>query len=283
MTLISGWQLLDRMGQRGPLLADGANGTMLMSYGIPAEDVLGANVTQSDLVKRIHSDYVDVGTQLITTNTFGLRTGGGWAESALAGLAIAESVAADAPREIAVLFSLVSSHVVPEQENLERIIQEQASVTPLLLLETCTNMAVISAAVAVLKQRLPQVPLAVTCHFNNDCKMADGTPAVECAKLLSNLGVQALGVNCCDSAVAVFNVVSQMHAAVPLPIVAQPNAGQPVTASDGTMHWQIEPSSFSAIASSLARLGASVIGGCCGTRPEHIRAAAKVLRSLNTL
>ncbi len=282
MTLISGGQAISLINSSGPILADGAVGTMLLSQGIDAEDILPSNLAHRELVSRIHEEYLAAGSQLITSNTFGVRTGGRWLEHSRAGLALAQSAAASAPQEIGVLFSLISSHVVPEQDNIERIIDECTTCAPIILLETCTSLNTIMSAVTTLKQRLPQVPLAVTCHFTSECKMVDGTSAGNAAKHLACLGVNAVGVNCSDSSIAVINATVQMYEAVQLPIFAQPNAGQPILGNDRTMKWELLPSEFADVAASLIKCGASVIGGCCGTRPEHILAAARVLQSHTT-
>jgi methionine synthase I (cobalamin-dependent) len=266
----------------GPLLADGAVGTNLMAAGVDACDVIDANLTNELMVSALHDAYVNSGAQLITSNTFGLRSAGTWGDAAQRGLALVEAAANRTSRNVAVLFSIMASHVQPEQGNIERILAAREDDAPLILLETCTDMRVVTAAVSTLKRVLPHAPLAITCHFKDDCTMLDGTHAGEVAKELTQLGVQAVGVNCCDSLLAAINVVDRMHSATNLPVFAQPNAGLPTSASDGSLQWALEPEGFAAAVVPLWRSGATVIGGCCGTRSEHISAAARSLQSLTT-
>ncbi len=270
------------MGEAGPLLADGAVGTNLMSAGVDACDVIAANLKNPILVRALHDAYISSGAQLITTNTFGLRSAGKWGDAAERGLALAEASANLTSRNVGVLFSIMASYVQPEQGNIERILAAREDDAPLILLETCTDLRVVMAAVSTLKRVLPHAPLAITCHFKDDCTMLDGTHAAEAATELAQLGVQAVGVNCCDSLLAVINAVDRMHNATNLPVFAQPNAGLPTSASNGSLQWTLDPEGFAAAVAPLWRSGATVIGGCCGTRSEHISAAARSLQSLIT-
>ncbi len=104
-----------------------------------------------------------------------------------------------------------------------------------------------------------------------------GNSAEQCARSLTDAGADAIGANCGDlDPVQTAVVVSQLIAATELPVLAQPNAGKPKLVGDKTV-FEMAPASFAAGIADCLRAGARLVGGCCGTTPEHIRAVAEIL------
>jgi methionine synthase I (cobalamin-dependent) len=105
-----------------------------------------------------------------------------------------------------------------------------------------------------------------------------GNSAEQCAKDLTNAGADAIGANCGDLDPAQMAVVvSQLHLATTLPVLAQPNAGRPKLVGNETL-FEMDPETFAAGIEECRRAGARLVGGCCGTTPEHIRAIAGMLK-----
>lgn len=277
--------------QKGLILADGAMGTMLQREGM----VAGANpelwnVDNPDAVKRVHAAYVEAGSQIISTNTFG----GTRIKLAAYGLEdrVVELNAAGAAlaREIAGTDRFVAASIGPTGKFLEplgdlsvhdavQVFAEQAAAcasggADALLMETFSDLDELKAALEGAKRT--GLPCFCTMAFDTAGRTMMGVDPVAAACELSALGAASVGGNCGIGPDGMLDVVRKMREATDTPIVAQPNAGLPRVVEGRTI-FDATPDDLGEFALECARIGVNIIGGCCGTTPDHIRAMAERL------
>lgn len=281
--------------ERGPVVFDGAMGTLLYSRGIYINrnfDEL--NLSRPDLVRKVHADYLAAGAQILTTNTFGAnavklsrhgiedRT----YEMNVAGVRLAREVAGD---KALVAGSIGPSGLIPDVYDRELMIRirngfaEQARTllscgVDLLVLETFRHPAEMQAALSAVRP-LAEVPVVATMTFDEDGRAADGLGPERVAKLLADWGADVVGANCGEGPSKTFEVVTQMTGAG-RPVIAQPNAGHP-RRLEGRILYMTTPEYFGEYAKRLMASGVRAIGGCCGTTPDHIRQVAGEVRMVS--
>jgi len=267
------WDLL----QRGrPVLSDSAMGTALIGQGISSIDVMRANLSHANAVRAIHQGNIDAGAELITSNTFGPRSGRDWLDEFRAGVDIAWQAASECDREIGIWLSMTSFVVTREVAAL-RTFLGSTHVRPLMiLLETCTSLDEARQAASAAASLQPDV-LAVTGHFGADQKMTDGTTPEDFAARLVTDGAQITGANCGEQAGAFIEITRRMRSVVDVPLLVQPSAGLPQLDSSGQWDYPMSAPEFAVLSARLANSGANIVGGCCGTTPAHIAAAGAVL------
>ncbi len=251
------------------------------------------NVSRPELVQKVHADYIAAGANVIETNTFGanaLRLEKHGLSNQVrklnrAGVQIARKAAGDG----AYVFGAIgpSGYFLGKatEEDLARVkaaLFEQASALTeaepdALILETFrqTNEVVL-AVEAALEASGGRVPVIASVSLDEQGRMADGTGAEAIAVALKELGVAAVGVNCSDGPQHVLSAVEQM-VRVGLPILAAPNAGLP-RRLDERLVYITTPEYFGVYARRMYRVGVRLIGGCCGTTPEHIKRIAAAAR-----
>jgi methionine synthase I (cobalamin-dependent) len=250
-------------------------GTELIGQGISPVDVMRANLTCPDAVRAIHRANIAAGAELITSNTFGPRSGRDWLDEFRAGVEIALETAAESEREIGIWVSMTSFVVTREIAAL-RTLFESTPVHPLLvLLETCTSMDEARQAASAAATLSPDV-LAVTGHFGANGNMSDGTTPEAFATRLAGDGAQITGANCGERAEAFVEITARMRAVVDVPLLIQPSAGLPQLDSSGQWVYPMTTDEFAQLTVRLVNVGADMIGGCCGTTPAHIAAARNV-------
>ncbi len=270
------------------LVADGALGTYLQAQGLPAGTPPELwNVQQPDRVRATHQAYLDAGSQVLTTNTFGgtrLRLG-----TEVAGHPTGELVrrGVELAREVAGDAAWVAGGMGPTGrmlepygdltcEEAEDAYAEQAEIMAqaganLILVETMTDVAEARAALLGAK-RATRLPVFVTFAFDETGRTMMGSPAAEVCREMQALGAEATGANCGAGPEAVLVAIQQMVRACSLPLVAQPNAGMPQLAAGGQTVWDSTPDEFAERARVLIGLGARMLGACCGSTPAHILA-----------
>ena len=289
---------LERL-RAGPILADGAMGTMLYARGIDYRRCFEElNYTQPDLVQGIHRDYIAAGAELIETNTFGAN------RFRLAAHGLEERVrdcnyygvkVAREAREVAGEPVFVAGSIGPTGLAMQpgRLVQPAEVLTAyreqveglleggadLLVFETFTDLAELRLA-AVAAREACDLPLILQMTFTEDgTTLAGDTPEV-IARALSDLGAAAMGVNCSMGPQGVFEALSFMRPLTGLALSALPNAGFPVRAGD-RYFYLASPAYFAEYARRfVSELGIAIVGGCCGTTPEHTAAMAEALRTL---
>ena len=276
---------------RGPVLCDGAMGTQLYARGGHnlSESLDELNLSQPELVRGIHLDYLHAGAEIIETNTFGASA------ARLAAYGIADRVAdinragvaiAQEARGLTGQDMWVAGAIGPLGQDGTRLsalalppareaFTEQASVlvdagVDLIMLETFSSLAEMEEAVLAV-QSVTDLPVVAQMTFTEEGLMPGGETPEEVVQALEGLGVAALGANCSVGPAPLLQVVERMGRISHTPLVAQPNAGFP-TYQGGRLVYVSTPEYMAKQARLMVEAGVVVVGGCCGTTPEHISA-----------
>lgn len=285
------------------VLCDGAMGTMLYGCGVfinRCYDEL--NVTQPEIVRGVHEHYLQAGAQIIETNTFGAnafrleRFGLRDKVAALnrAGATVArQCVEAQAEKHgtsafVAGAVGSLGLKLEPAGETTlvearaafaEQIAALAEGGVDLLIAETMMSVAEAEQAVLAAREAAPQLKIVVLMTVDEAGNCLDGNTPEMAAQTLTAAGADALGCNCSVGPDTVLSVIGRMRAVTKLPLVAMPNAGMPKTV-EGRHIYLTSPEYMASFARKAVRAGASWVGGCCGTTPEHIRAMRGALRAL---
>jgi len=289
--------LLEQL-KSGTLLADGAMGTMLHSRGVSFEKCFDElNLTDPGAVAAIHREYIEAGAQLILTNTFGanrfkLSKHGldqKMVEINQAGVELAKRVAAASFKDVLIggdvgplgVRIAPFGRVKPEQarrafaEQIEALCQAGAD---LIVIETMTDLYEIQEAIQAAKQ-VCALPLVASVTFTRDDRTLLGDDPQKVAHVLHESGADVIGVNCSGGPAQLLRLLRQMHQAVPGgKFWVKPNAGWPEQVG-GRIMYPADPEYFGEYALSFREAGAGIVGGCCGTTPQHIAAMRKALDS----
>ena len=277
--------------REGALVCDGAMGTMLHAAGNSLDRALPElNLSNAELVSTVHESYLAAGVEVIQTNTFGasaLRlaehgSAGPVAEINLAGVRIAREAQRKAGRRVFVAGS-VSPAVTARQRPLiapaQRVAALREQVTALaeggvdlVILETFGYLEELVEAVTATAD-LTNVPLVAQATFTPDGRTLGGETPREVAATLSRLPVTALGTNCTLGPQHTLTVAAELIRHTSLPVSAQPNAGLPRRTAGRRFEYPIDGGYFARYARRYADAGVSLIGGCCGTTPTHLKAA----------
>ncbi len=274
-----------------PLLSDGAMGTMLYSRGIALDacfDVL--NVNEPRLVQAVHAEYLLAGADCIQTNTFGANRfklgvhglAGSVREINRRGVNLARDVRESTGKDALVLGSIgpLGKYLAPlgavEPEEARAAFREQAEGlleggVDAFVVETFSDLQEAGLAVAAIRS-LSDLPIAVTAAFTEDGVTFLGQTPAEVVRTLRALPVQAVGANCSVGSSILYDVLEQMvPEAAGLPLVIQPNAGLPSRVGERLMYLS-SPAYMADYAARMIGAGARMVGGCCGTTPQHTRA-----------
>ena len=287
--------------QSSPILMDGAFGTVLHGRGVPIDQSFDAvNLSNPALVAEIHRGYIDAGSDLIETNTFGANrfklTEHGLQEQVgpinRAAVAVARRVIAGSFREVLLAGSIGPLGVrlaplgrVPFAEaqaafaeQIEALATAEPAGVDLILIETMSDIKEIEAAVAAARAVAPDLPIVAQMTFTRDDKTLLGYPPDVLATHLSKLDVDAVGINCSGGPAQVLRLISIVRQLAPdLAISAAPNAGWPEQMAGGRVMYPATPDYFGDYARAFAEAGVNLIGGCCGTTAAHIRAMRQAL------
>ena len=279
-----------------PLLSDGAMGTMLNARGVSFDACFDAlNLTDPALVADIHRAYIAAGSDVIQTNTFGANRykllphdlenqvtainhlGVELVRRAAAGSAKNVLVAGDVgPLGVRLV---PFGRVQPDQARqafAEQINALAEASVDLIILETFSDLYEIREALAATKQ-VCSLPVVASMTFTRDDRTLLGDTPVKVAQTLAENGADLIGVNCSGGPAQIFRILKQMRQAVPeARFSAMPNAGWPEQVG-GRIMYPANPSYFGDYALAFCEAGANLIGGCCGTTPEHIAAMRSAL------
>ena len=272
------------------LVCDGAMGTMLYAKGVFINKSFDAlNLTNPDLVKGVHEDYVRAGADIIETNTFGanrikLESFGlldRLAEINQAGVTIARDVASRAKRDVYVAGAIGPLGIRIEPwgktgvDEARAFFREQAEAladagVDLFILETFRDLNEICAAVDAVRQISGHLPIIAQMTTEEDGDSLDGTPPEKFAPELEKHGATIIGVNCAVGPGPMLETIERMEAVTHQRLSAQPNAGKPRDV-EGRNIYLCSPEYMASYARRFILHNVRVVGGCCGTTPEHIR------------
>ena len=285
---------------RGPLLADGAMGTMLYARGVPFDQCFDAlNVDRPDLVTAIHREYIAAGAELIETNTFGanrFKLSLHGLEDGVRATNLAGAAAARAAREASGRWVWIAGSIGPIGRPLaplgtvkageaRQAFAAQAKAlaeggVDLLIFETFSDLHELTEGVAAAKE-VTGLPIIAQMTFTHEGKTLLGHTPAEIVARLEELGVAVIGANCSVGSQGVLEVMEQMVLVSRTPLSAMPNAGFPAYVNGRIMYFSA-PQYMADYARQMVELGVTVVGGCCGTTPEHIQAMREVLRTVES-
>src|SRR3990170_3265284 len=285
---------------RGPLLADGAMGTMLYARGVPFDQCFDAlNVDRPDLVTAIHGEYIAAGAELIETNTFGanrFKLSLHGLEDRVRATNVAGAAAARAAREGSRPPGAVAGSIGPIGRPLaplgtvkageaRQAFAAQAKAlaeggVDLLIFETFSDLHELTEGVAAAKE-VTGLPIIAQMTFTHEGKTLLGHTPAEIVARLEELGVAVIGANCSVGSQGLLEVMEQMVLVSRTPLSAMPNAGFPAYVNGRIIYFSA-PQYMADYARQMVELGVTVVGGCCGTTPEHIQAMREVLRTVES-
>lgn len=272
-----------------PLFIDGAMGTMLQSLGMPA----GVNpaeycMDKMDIVAKVHTAYFEAGADIILTATFGgssyklpesltpYQFNKAMAQNAK-NVAHTMQTSLSRPLFVAGDIGPVGHFIKPlgdlEPQDFINAIREQVKGlvdggVDLIFIETQFDIAEARAAVAATRMEC-DLPIFVSMTFEDGVSLTGSTPEIYAATM-QNMGVDAIGVNCGAGPEQMLPVVQKILASSTIPVFAEPNAGLPELI-DGETVFRLMPKDFAIQTTELFKHGVTILGGCCGTSPEHIR------------
>ena len=268
------------------MLFDGGMGSYLASKGYTGNCPELYCVEKPDIIEAIHASYLEAGAQVITANSFGatpikLKRAGYDAravEFAKAAVRIARR-ASGSSAYVALDIGPTGQFIRPAGTlSLDDLVMNfeicawagAGAGADLIIIETMTDIAETRAA--LLAARKTGLPVACSFTFESSGRtLTGGSP--DCAALIMEaLGAKALGINCSASPARILPLLSAMRPVTPLPVITQPNAGIPLIDAEGRACYPFTPEMMLPHMAELLKAGASAIGGCCGTTPDHIRA-----------
>ena len=294
-----------------PVLADGAMGTVLYARGVfinRCYDEL--NLSDPNLILAVHEEYLQAGAEILETNTFGanrmrlMRHGlsGKVEEINAAGVRLArqaverlkeKSGAADGEAWVAGAVGPLGVRLEPlgktGLDEARAAFAEQIGVlarsglgkgVDLLIIETMPALNEAHEALAAAKAVAPELPVLVMVTVDDESECLDGSSAAQAAALLTEWGADAVGVNCSTGPATVLTAIEQMRAATTLPLAAMPNAGLPRSV-EGRNIYLVSPEHMAGFARKAVAAGVQIVGGCCGTTPNHIRAMRSAIHAMD--
>lgn len=283
---------------KGPIILDGATGTNLMAAGMPIGVCPEAWILEhKEVLLNLQRGYVEAGTNIVYAPTF---TGNR--------IKLEEYGLADRITEINTELVRLSREAVGDKalvagdmtmtgqqlfplgelmfEELVEVYKEQASIldkagADLFVVETMMSLQECRAAVLAIKE-VSDKPVMVTLTYNEDGRTLYGTPPEAAVVVLQSLGVDVIGINCSTGPMEMIEPVKIMAEYATIPILAKPNAGLPELV-DGETVYRMTPEEFAEAGAALVEAGAAIIGGCCGTTPEHIAALTAKVKGMELI
>lgn len=265
------------------LILDGATGSLLTERsGAPAGYRLEKlNLEDPEVVYSVHRDYVDAGSDVIYTNTFGanpLKLGNDTQSVIKAAVGIARKTAngrAYVALDVGPLGKLIGEGGISfdeAYENYAAVIRAAADETDLIVIETMTDIADARIALLAAKEN-SKLPIMLSMSFEAGGRSAFGTDVESFARTVSGMGVSAIGINCSLGPVEMYPMARKLIQSTPLPVFIKPNAGMP-RFENGRTVYDIDRARFCEAMADIHALGVNILGGCCGTTPDYIRMLA---------
>jgi len=287
--------LLARL-KTSPVLCDGAMGTLLYSKGIfinRCYDEL--NLSQPDLIRGVHREYLQAGAEIVETNTFGGNSfrlerhglGGKVHDINFAGAKLAKEAAKSFDAWVAGSVGPLGIRIEPLgktsfQEAKDAFREQIAALleggVDLIILETFGYVEELHQALLAARELNPKVPVIAQVTVDEEANCLDGSTPETFAPRLEQWGADVIGCNCSVGPVAMLDAMERVRAATSLPVSAQPNAGIPRSV-EGRNIYLCSPEYMASYARKFVAAGVKLVGGCCGTTPEHIRVMKSGLRA----
>lgn len=282
--------------KKGPVLLDGATGTNLQKAGMPVgvcpeQWILENSEVLIDLQKR----YVEAGTDILFAPTFtasriklkeyGLEDHLEEMNRKL--VALSKEAAKGTNALVAGDLTMTGEQLYPLGdlmfEDLVDVYKEQAKIiaeagADLFVVETMMSLQECRAAVLAIRE-VCDLPVMVSLTYNEDGRTLYGTDPVTAVVVMQSLGADAVGMNCSTGPEAMLEPIAKMAEYAAIPLLAKPNAGMPELI-DGQTVFNVEQEEFAEVGKKLVEEGAAIIGGCCGTTPEHIRALKEAVKGI---
>ena len=272
------------------LFFDGAMGTMLQSHGLQLRELPETlNITNPDLIKTIHKEYLNAGANFITSNTFGAnkfklaKSGFSVQEIIEAGTFLTHEITSEfnshenSRKVFSVLDIGATGKVMAPVgdasfQEIYDCVAEQVTAgkkfSDVILLETFTDLYELKAAVLAALEN-SELPVFATMSFEQSGRTFFGASVESMIATLQDLGISAIGVNCSLGPEQLLPIVKKFCEFSHVPVMVQPNAGLPVI-REGKTFYDVTPEKFAEISVEFAKMGVAILGGCCGTTPEHI-------------
>ncbi len=284
------WRAL--LDEGGPILADGAMGTMLFLNGLQFGDPPEVwNLTQPDVIRRIQRGYLEAGSRILLTNTFGgnrLRLGLHRLESRVDELNQTAAILLRSEVEAAGDQALVAGDIGPsgaimapmgtlDYAEAVDVFAEQAAAlvrggVDLIWIETMSDLTEIKAAIEGVRQVAPGIPLITTMTFDTRGRTMMGVTPEQAVEALAAWGADAIGGNCGNGPDEILPVIAKMRVVAPdVVLVSKSNAGMPELI-DMRAVYRASPETMAAAAVDMQLAGARIVGACCGSTPDHLRA-----------
>jgi methionine synthase I (cobalamin-dependent)/5,10-methylenetetrahydrofolate reductase len=287
--------LLSRLS-KSPVLCDGAMGTLLYAKGIfinRSYDEL--NLSQPEMIRSVHQDYLHAGAEIIETNTFGANSvrlarhslGDKVRDINVAGAHLARDAAKSFDVWVAGSVGPLGIRIEPlgrtsfaeaREAFREQIAALSEGGVDLLLLETFGYLEELRQAMLAARDVNPKIPVVASVTVDEDSNCLDGSDPETFAAKLTDWGADVIGCNCSIGPVAMLDAIERVRAVTPLPLAAQPNAGMPRSV-EGRNIYLCSPEYMASYARKFVAAGVRLVGGCCGTTPDHIRVMKSALRA----
>lgn len=270
------------------IILDGAMGTQLQARGLKTGECPEAlNVTHPDTVREIHRSYIEAGSDIVYTNTFGANSyklsesGYSVSELVRAGVRTAKEAAGESGvltaldiGPIGQLMEPTGSMSFDEAYDIYKEVILAGEEADLIVFETMTDLLELKAGVLATKENSTK-PVICTMTFEENMRTFTGCSVSAMALTMQGIGADAIGVNCSLGPVQLKEVVKELAKWTTLPIIVKPNAGLP---NPSTGAYDLTPEAFAkSMAEDIIPLGAVIVGGCCGTTPDYIRMLCKEL------
>ena len=285
--------------ERAPLVCDGAMGTALYQKGVMVNRCFDElNLSNPKVVQAVHHDYLDVGVDVIETNTYGANRfkldAHGFRDKVgvinEAGARLAREVVDESERDVLVGGAIgpLGKPVAPigtlsESDAFAAFKEQVAGLVrggaDFIIFETFSDVKELGQAIRAARAEQEDLPIVAQLTFGDDGRTPLGSQPEPVARLLSEMDVDMVGANCSVGPALMLQVLERMATATQLPLSVQPNAGLPEVV-DGRVIYLCSPEYMAHYAKRFLRSGIAMIGGCCGTTPAHIGATVGVVRAL---